>query len=69
MPVYFDRILCGKPLPATIVIVPEQFLLLSVYRNNRHPRRQSPLHLGVDITELGVAVGMICPFLRLAVAL
>src|ERR1017187_2291193 len=51
-----------------VIIVSEQFLLLGVHRYNRHPRRQGPLHLGVDMTELRVAVGMIRTFLRLPVA-
>src|ERR1035437_2358188 len=69
VPVYFDRFLCGKPLLAAIIVVSEQFLLLGVHRYYRHPRRQGSLHLGVDMTELRIAVGMIRTFLRLPIAL
>ena len=69
VPIYFDRPLCGKPLLAAIIIVPEQLLLFGVHRYNRHPFRQGPLHLCIDMTELRVAVGMIRTFLRLPVAL
>ena len=69
MPVYFDWLLCWKPLFAAIIIVSEQLLLLGVHGYNRHPPRQGPLHLCVDMAELRVAVGMIRTFLRLAVAL
>jgi len=65
----FDRMLCGKPLFAGIVIVSEQFFLLGVHRYIRHSCRQGALHLCVDVTELRVAVGMIRTFLSLAVAL
>src|ERR1017187_1521751 len=69
VPVYFNRLLCGKPLLAAIIVVSEQFLLLGVHRYYRHPRRQGSLHRGVDMTELRIAVGMIRTFLRLPIAL
>ena len=69
VPVYFDRLLCRKPLFAAIIIVSEQFLLLGIHRYNRRPRRHGPLHLCVNMAELRVAVGMIRTFLRLPVAL
>ena len=69
MPVYFVRLLCGKPLLTAIIIVSPQFFLLRVHRYHRRPRRQGPLHLCVDVTELRVAVGMVRAFFRLAIAL
>src|ERR1039458_557352 len=68
VPVYFDRLLCRKPLSTAIIIVSEQFFLLGVHRYHRRPRRQSPLHLCADVTELRVAVRMVSTFFRLAIA-
>ena len=69
MSVHFYRLLGGKPLLAAICIVSEQLLLLRVHRYNRHPCRQSSLHLCVDVTELPVAIRMVRAFFGLAVAL
>ena len=68
-PLTLTGLLCRKPLLAGIIVVSHQFLLLGVHRNDRPPRRQGPLHLGVDMTELGIAVGMILAFLHLPIAL
>ena len=57
------------PLPAAVLEIPDQFLLLRVHRDRRLAAAQEPPHAGVDVLELGVAVGMLAPFARLAVGL
>lgn len=69
VPVHFDRVLCRKALFADIIIVSEQFLFLGVYRYNRHPLCQGPLHLYIDMAELRISVGMIRASLSLPIAL
>lgn len=69
MPADLAGLFGGQPLLASIVVVAHEFLLLGIDRNDRQPCGQAPLHAGVDVTELGVEVGMIVPFLCLAVAL
>jgi hypothetical protein len=66
VPVWFNRLLCGKPLFAAIVEVLKQFLLFGVLRDYRHPRCQGTFHL--DMAELRAVVGMIRTFLRYRVA-
>ena len=61
--------LAGSHCWPFFLIVPEQFLLLGVHRNHRRSGRQGPLHLGVDMTELRIAVRMIRAFLSLPVTL
>ncbi len=68
VPVWVNRLLCGKPLFAAIVEVPKQFLLFGVLRDCRHPRCQGTFHLYVDMAELRAVVGMIRTFLRYPVA-
>ncbi len=57
------------PIPAAILEIPDQFLLFRVHRDRRLAAFQEPRHLGVEVLELGVAVGMRGAFSRLAVAL
>ena len=67
--VHLERLLRGPPLPAAVVVVSQQFLLLGVHGDDGRPLGQSPLDLRVDMAELRVAVGMVLAFFRLAVAL
>src|ERR1035441_7686997 len=57
------------PLAALVLVVADQFLLLRVHGNDGLARPQSVFDGAVDMPELRVAIGMIAPFLGLAVAL
>ena len=59
----------GSPFAAGVLEVADQFLLLGIDRDRRLAPRQRLLHLRVDVVELGIAIGMTCPFARLAVGL
>ena len=69
VPVDLERLLCGKPLLASIIVVSYEHFLLGINRDNWCFRGQGFLHLGVDVTELRVAIGMIRSFVRLPIAL
>ena len=47
----------------------DQFLLLGVDRDGRLAGRLKAAHLGIDVFELGIAIGVAGPFARLAVGL
>ena len=55
--------------PAGILEVPDQLLLLGVDRDGRLTGSLERRHVGVDVLELGVAVGVARTFARLAVGL
>src|SRR5580658_3906667 len=57
------------PLTARILVIADQFLLLGVHGNDRLASPQSVFDGTIDMPELRVAVGMILPFLGLAVTL
>src|SRR5262249_45611250 len=59
----------GAPLPAWVLEIPHQLLLLRVHRDHRLAALLKAPRLGVDVLELGVAVGMLPPLARLAVGL
>ena len=59
----------GTQLPARVPEVADQFLLLGVDRDGRFARRDRRLDRGVDVHELGIAVGMAGPLAGLAVGL
>jgi hypothetical protein len=60
---------CGLPLPAGVLEIPDQFPLLRVHRHDRLAPALEGAQPGVDVFELGVAVGMRRPFPGLAVGL
>jgi len=64
----FFRIALRTILAAVIAEVPDQFLLLGVDRDHRLLFGQSRGHLGVDVGELRIPIGMAVAFLGLAVA-
>jgi len=53
---------CGialrPPVAAGVAVVADQFLFLRIHGNDRLPGRLGRKDLGVDVFELGVAVGM-----------
>ena len=67
--VYFLGRAFPGPLCPAIHVVADEFLLLGVYGNDRLGRAHLPRDAGVDVLELRVAVGMLIPLDRLAVAL
>src|SRR3989454_7108907 len=69
VPLNLDRLLLRQPLPSSVRIVSDQFLLLGVHRDDGRPLCQGPLDLRVDVAELRVAVGMVVPLFHLTVAL
>jgi hypothetical protein len=58
----------GAQFPARVLEAADQFLLLGVGRDGRFARRDRRLDRGVDVLELGVAVGVAGPLAGLAVA-
>ena len=64
-----QQLLRRQPLLALAFVVAEDLLLLRVNRDDRQALAQVLLHLGADVPELRIPVGMIRPFLGLAVAL
>src|SRR6185437_5396335 len=54
----FWRLALGMPFSPVILEIPDQFLLFCVDRNRRLPLSQAPTHQTVDVTELGVTVGV-----------
>ena len=63
------RIALGTIVASAVLVVADQLLLLGVDGDDRLARRLRREHLGVDVLELGVAVGMPGAFVRLAVGL
>jgi len=63
------RLALRAPFAPAVLEIADQLLLLGVDRDRRLARRKRRLHLRVDVAELGVAVGMACPFAGLAVGL
>src|SRR5712692_10504725 len=57
------------PLPALVLVVPDQLLLLRVHGDDRSAPGHRPADLIIDVLELRVAVGMIRAFLGLPVPL
>ena len=57
------------PFAAVILEIPDQFLLFRVHRDRRLLAAQARAHQAVDVTELGVAVGMPTAFAGFAVGL
>src|SRR5712692_4178529 len=63
------RPLASAPLPALVLVIPDQLLLLRVHGDDRSAPGQRPADLIIDVLELRVAVGMIRAFLGLPVPL
>jgi len=63
------RLPLGAPRVPAVLKVPDEFLLLGVHREHGGARRQIALRRLVDVGELGVTVGVVVAFARLAVAL
>ena len=63
------RLALGAQLPAAVLEVADKLLLLGVDRDRRLTGCLERRHLGVDVLELGVAVGVAGAFARLAVGL
>jgi hypothetical protein len=61
--------LASAPLPALVLVVPDQLLLLRVHGDDWSAPGQRPADLIIDVLELRIAVGMIRAFLSLPVAL
>ena len=59
----------GAQFAAAVLEIANQFLLLGVDRDGRLAGRLKAAHLGVDVFELGIAIGVAGPFARLAVGL
>src|ERR1700722_12431440 len=57
------------PLSPGILEVSDQFLLLGIDGDDRLPRPQGGLHLGVDMLELSIPVRVALPLESLAVGL
>src|SRR5262249_56876408 len=57
------------PFLAGVLVIADQFLLLGIDRDDRLAAPLERPDLAVDVLELGVAVGVILPLLRLAVGL
>jgi hypothetical protein len=54
---------------ASVVVLPDQFLLLGVHRDDRLARGEEAPAGPVDVPELGIAVGVLLPFQGLGVGL
>src|SRR6266851_6907412 len=69
--VHPDAVRCsrGAPGPARVLEVPDQFLLLRIYRDRGLPQPLKPAHLPGDVAELPVAIRVLRTFLRLGVPL
>lgn len=63
------RLLCRKPLLASIVVVANEFFLLCVHGNHRNTLLQTLLYRCIDMPELLVTIRMVCSLFRLPVAL
>src|SRR6202163_4710208 len=63
------RLSLGPQLTAAILEVSDRLLLLRVNGDHRLPGSLERFHLGVDMLELGVAIGMAGTFARLAIGL
>src|SRR6266446_4789529 len=63
------RIALRAILAARVAEIPDQFLFLGVDRDHRLLFRQSCGHLGVDVAELRIPVGVAVALLGLAIAL
>jgi len=59
----------GRHSRPPVLEVPDQLLLLGVYRDDRIARRHGRLGQRVDAGELGVAIGVAGTLSRLAIAL
>lgn len=64
-----NGLFCRAPLPASIDVVTDQFLLFGVDRYDRDALPQAFFYRGVDVPKLRIAIGMIRTFLGLAIAL
>ncbi len=58
-----------RPFRAAVLEVPDVLLLLGVHADHRAAVGLERGHLGVDVPELGVTVGVLLPLHRLGVAL
>jgi hypothetical protein len=56
-------------LPAAVLEVADQLLFLGIDRDGRLAGGDGRLHRGIDVLKLGIAVGMVGPFPRLAIGL
>ena len=63
------RLSLGPQLTAAILEVSDRLLLLRVDRDHRLPGSLERPHLGVDMLELGVTIGVAGTLARLAVGL
>ena len=59
----------GPPFPATVLVPPDQLLLLGVHADHRAARGHVLLRLRVEVAELGVPVRVLLALDRLGVAL
>src|SRR5262249_60650020 len=59
----------GPPLTARVLEIPYQLLLFRVHRDHRLAALLEAPGLGVDVLELGIAVGMLPAFTPLAIGL
>jgi hypothetical protein len=57
------------PLPARILEIPHQFLLLRVHRDDRLSSPLEGAHLAGDVFKLSIPVGMAAPLPGLAIGL
>ena len=65
----FLGVLGWKPLLAGIVVVSNEFFLLGVHRNYGVALLQVFLYRSIYMSELCVAIWMVCSLFRLAIAL
>jgi len=64
-----DGLAFRLPFLPGILVVPDQFLLLGVDRDDRRASAQERLALALDVAKLGIAIGMLLPFFGLGIAL
>src|SRR5215469_10875105 len=69
MPTHWARRFRRKPLLAAIVVIADQFFLFRVHGNYWPALLKVSLRGGIDVPELGIALGMILSLFGLAVAL
>src|SRR3990167_537717 len=69
MAIHEVRRLALSPLPALVLVIPNQFLLLRIHGDDRSARGDRPADVIVYVLELRVAVRMIRAFLGLPVPL
>ena len=66
---HLDRFAPALPFASAVLELADEFLFLGVHRDDRLAATLKLPHAGVDVLELGVAVGVLAAFFGLAVGL